>query len=132
MSFSPYQSNSESFKKLNPHLFPGYGGNPTAGSEPVREARPAVVEPDVRHEPVGEVPGAKARATRFSLRVTIYRQRLVDPENVVTKHVAGDCLQMCGLLRNDDAATIDLTVSQKKVSSPQEEGTLIQLIPIYE
>lgn len=62
----------------------------------------------------------------------MFRTRLVDPENIFTKTIGGDCLQMFGLLPNDDAKTIELETRQEKVASPEEEGTLIELTPIYE
>lgn len=120
---------SSSFRRLNPELF---DPDSTGRDQPVREVCPAVAEPDVCHEPVGPVPGAPSRPTKFLLSVTVCRVRLIDPENVSTKHIAGDCLQAAGAISQDDAATIELRVSQKKVKTKEEEGTLIELKPLYD
>jgi hypothetical protein len=123
-----WNSKSESFRKLNPQLF-----NPTAtgGDHDLREVCPAEPQPDVQHEPVGQVQGAPGRTTRFRLSVVIRRRQLVDPENVFTKSIAGDCLRYAGVLPEDDPRTIaSFEVKQEEVATAEEEGTLIHLAPM--
>jgi len=127
MNLDEFKNHNESFKRRNPAIF---DSNPSRGAEDFCEVPMPVVKPVVRDESVGPLPGEEICSKKFLLRVTLYRLRTIDPENVVTKHIAGDCLRYAGCLPDDDEKTIELQVRQKKVETTEEEGTLIELIPI--
>lgn len=98
------------YKKLNPHLFGGAAQSP-------------IVEPPVRHEPLGEAPREESHPVRIRVRVESFRGRLIDPDNLCPKYFI-DCLRYAGLIPNDTAADIVLEVSQKKSGDERTEITV--------
>lgn len=85
-------------------------------------------EQAVCHEPVAEAVRENADAARVSIRITSYRRRLLDPDNLCPKYFI-DCLRYAGLIKNDREQDIELTVRQSKVKTKQEERTEIDLGP---
>ena len=78
----------------------------------------------VRNEPLATTEGKESHAGRISVRVTSYRKRLIDPDNLCVKYFI-DCLRYAGILRDDTAACVALTVAQEKVK--ENERTEIEL-----
>jgi hypothetical protein len=78
---------------------------------------------------VGEEAREAGDATRFSVRVTSYRRRLIDPDNLCPKFFI-DCLRYCGAIPDDRAQDITLEVRQEKVKRKQDERTEIEVTPI--
>lgn len=113
---------SESFKRLNSHL---YGKQDNAGGQ----ASGAKPEQAVRHGPVVKAEGKEKNSACFSVRVTSYRSRLLDPDNLCPKYFI-DCLRYAGLIKDDRSQDIVLEVSQQKVATKEEEHTRIEIEPI--
>jgi hypothetical protein len=88
------------------------------------EAQSAVVEPIVRDEPLATPKGKAGDTGRVSVRVVSVRNRLIDPDNLCPKYFI-DCLRYAKLLRDDTAAEIELTTSQRKPEKGEAEQTLI-------
>jgi hypothetical protein len=61
---------------------------------------------------------------RRVLRITVYRSRLLDPDNVVPKYEI-DALRYAGIIADDSAAHVEVVTRQVKVGSKKEEGTEI-------
>jgi hypothetical protein len=66
--------------------------------------------------------------TRVLVRVTSYRCRLLDEDNLCEKY-ACDCCRYAGLIPGDSPAEAKIEVCQEKVGSKSEERTLIEIIP---
>jgi len=67
--------------------------------------------------------------TRVLVRVTSYRCRLLDEDNLCEKY-AVDCCRYAGLLPGDSAAEAKIEVCQEKVGSKAEERTVIEISPL--
>jgi Holliday junction resolvase RusA-like endonuclease len=80
----------------------------------------------VRDRPHGKVKGEKKDPVGYSVRVTSYRSRLCDPDNLLPKYFI-DALRYAGVLPDDRPEDIkEYSISQKKVSKT-EEKTLIEI-----
>lgn len=66
--------------------------------------------------------------TRYAVRITSFRSRLIDPDNLCGKFFT-DCLRYAGLIPDDTAAIMDYSIRQQKTSKDQER-TEITLTPI--
>jgi Holliday junction resolvase RusA-like endonuclease len=88
-----------------------------------------------KREPQGSIPqrfilnGALAaqkreetNSGRFSVRVESIRKRLIDPDNCVGKFFL-DCLRYSGILKDDTAADIEYTITQRKAKKGEQERT---------
>jgi hypothetical protein len=78
--------------------------------------------PDAKRVNRGKEAGSKRRVLRY----TIYRCKLLDPENVCTKFLT-DALRYCGAIPDDTIADIEVRYRQKKVENESQEKTLIEL-----
>jgi hypothetical protein len=69
--------------------------------------------------------------SRRLVRITSYRVRLLDPDNLAggAKYFL-DCCKYAQLIRDDRPQDITLEVRQEKVSNPEDERTEIAIIPI--
>jgi hypothetical protein len=77
----------------------------------------------VRNEPLGQSKGKKADSKRVHIRITVYRKRLIDPDNSCCKwHI--DCLRYAGLISDDREQDITIETRQEKA---KEEKTVIEL-----
>jgi hypothetical protein len=69
----------------------------------------------------------KGQGTRKCyVRVTSYRARLLDPDNLCVKYLI-DALRNTGILEDDTPDHIALTVAQKKVKDRSQEKTLLEI-----
>lgn len=91
--------------------------NPSSRPEP---------EPAVCNEPVAATQRKESDAKRILVRVTSFRRRLCDPDNLCPKYFI-DCLRYANLIPNDSDQDIQLTVGQKQVETKEEEKTLIEI-----
>lgn len=105
---------SQSFLRLNP---------------PVGAAPAALVECGPRPGPLGTAPAEEGDSGRVLVRVTSYRRRLLDEDNLCEKYVV-DCCRYAGLLHADTPAEAHIEVRQIKVKGKENEGTLIELNPL--
>jgi hypothetical protein len=80
---------------------------------------------------VAEAPREEGYSGRVVVRITSFRRRLLDPDNLFggSKYFT-DGLRYAGLLRGDAEAQIRLEVSQRKVKIKTEECTRIEIEPI--
>lgn len=99
----------------------GEKGNAAAGG-PELERRPAT--------PAVGAPKAKGRNTqRFLVRVTSFRRRLIDEDNLCEKYVV-DCCRYAGLLPGDGPGQTKITVGQQKVGSEEAECTVVEIFTL--
>ena len=89
-------------------------------------------EHTVRNEQVEKVGGKKGSnkggGPRHIVRIRSYRIKCVDVDNLYggCKHFI-DALRLCTVIPEDDPATIDLQVTQEKVSKHSEIKTEIEV-----
>lgn len=86
----------------------------------------SVSQRSIRHESVGKAEGEEKNSGRIPVRITSFRRRLLDPDNLSAKYFT-DCLRYAEMIPNDRPQDIDLTVSQVKVRSKLEEHTEIEI-----
>jgi len=96
----------------------------SAGGAPPR----AVVEQVVCNESVATATREAPNTGRFRVRITGYRRRLLDPDNLCAKYFV-DCLRYAGLIPNDREQDITLEVGQIKVAKKENERTEILITP---
>lgn len=84
-------------------------------------------EPSVQHKLLGESQGTAQGAARIVVRITSFRRRLLDPDNLCPKALV-DSLRYAGILSNDRPQDIELAVAQQKVAHRREERTEIELV----
>ncbi len=84
-----------------------------------RAASSAKPQPIVRHEPVAEATGKGINPARIHVRITSFRRRLIDPDNLCPKYFI-DCCRYCGWIPDDSAKEITLEVRQEKVGREYE------------
>lgn len=86
----------------------------------------------VCNEPVGEAAGKAEDAksvSRRTVRITSYRMRLLDPDNLAggCKYFL-DCCKYSQLISNDREQDIELQVRQQRVRCKNQERTEIHII----
>jgi hypothetical protein len=88
--------------------------------------RPVCDAPLEAQKGKGEDAGGVPERAKADVRITSFRRRLCDPDNLVGKYFL-DCCRYAGLLRDDTAAEIDYRITQVKVKTKEEERTEIQI-----
>lgn len=83
-------------------------------------------EPIVRNEPVAKEARKDEHAGRIRIRVTSFRVRFCDPDNLCAKYFI-DCLRYAQIIPNDREEDIELTVRQTKVALKSDERTEIEI-----
>lgn len=93
--------------------------------------RRPIAQQAVQNEPLGKVPGKDPLPARLQVRITSYRWKFVDPDNICggAKYLI-DCLKHCGAIQDDSPQHIELIVRQERAPAAHLQGTLIELIPI--
>lgn len=112
-----WPKSSESFIRAN--LGTPSPNNPCSPSQLERSARNGSL---AKSKVKGPVP------TRVLVRVTSYRCRLLDEDNLCEKY-AVDCCRYSGLIPGDGPKQAKIEVCQEEVGSKTEERTLIEIIP---
>lgn len=84
-----------------------------------RAASSAKPKPIVRDEPVAEAAREIRHSGQIHVRITSFRSRLLDPDNLCPKYFI-DCLRYSGLIPDDRAQDIALEVRQEKVKRTEE------------
>lgn len=87
------------------------------------------VERGFRDGPLAEKEAQDSHTGRFLVRVTSFRRRLLDQDNLCEKYHV-DCCRYAGLLPADSPDRAEIKVGQIKVKSKDEEKTLIEISPI--
>lgn len=83
-------------------------------------------QPIVRNEPVATEERERENTSRVHVRVTSFRVRLCDPDNLCPKYFI-DCLRYAGLIRDDRPQDITLEVKQERVANRKLIRTEIEL-----
>ena len=93
-------------------------------------ARSAAPDPQpeqaVCNRSYGPIPGKEGHTEgrRLSVKIVSYRRRLIDPDNLTVKYHV-DALKYLGIIPNDTAKDIEVSVRQEKVNEFQAECTEI-------
>lgn len=85
-----------------------------------------------RHAAASAVGKKKPQAgdsRRFLVRVTSFRRRLIDEDNLCEKYVV-DCCRHTGLLPGDGPAETKIEVCQVKAGKEETERTLIEIFAL--
>jgi hypothetical protein len=97
------------------------------------DSKPPCPEPKrpLCNDPVAEAPREESHYQRVIVRITSFRRKFLDPDNLIggSKYFT-DGLRYAGLISGDAEAQIRLEVSQQKVSSKAAECTRIEIIPL--
>jgi hypothetical protein len=83
----------------------------------------AVPECVVRDEPLAKGKGKKVSTGRVRVSIVSRRSRLIDPDNLVGKHLV-DLLRYAGAIEDDNSAQIEYFISQEKVAKGEEEAII--------
>ena len=93
----------------------------------VARQQSAIAQQPARHEPLATAQAETGDTSRCLVRVTSYRTRLLDEDNLVAKYHV-DALRYAGVLASDAPQHTHIECRQVKVSKGQPEGTLIEVI----
>lgn len=105
---------SESFIASNADLSMRYRGTPS------------IMESSPGSGALEQAQTKEHHSTRFLVRVTSFRRRLLDIDNLCEKfHV--DCCRYSGVIPGDDPGQTQIEVTQKKVTAKEREFTRIQV-----
>lgn len=86
----------------------------------------AIVEPDTRDGALAAKAHEGQAGTRFLVRVTSCRQRLIDEDNLCEKYIVDLC-RYAAIIPDDKAEQCKIEVCQKKVKTKPEEKTVIEI-----
>jgi hypothetical protein len=108
--------------------FPRISASCLAANSALPSAEPKQV---VRDGALAEKEREGGNSGRCLVRITSFRSRLLDPDNLVggAKYFV-DSMRYCGAIANDDPSSIVLEVRQEKVKTKAQEKTVIELIPL--
>ena len=87
------------------------------------------LEPDNGHGTLGALPVQRPAPTRFLVRVTSRRKRLLDEDNLCEKYHV-DCCRYAGLLPGDGPGQTRIEVRQEKVEPGAQEETVIEIFEV--
>ena len=96
--------------------------NPAFG-DPVRVSQP---ERNSGHGIHGAVPGAEKNPRRFRIRIIVFRNRLIDPDNSQFSKYWIDCLRYAGAIPDDTAAFVE-EVTNRQIFTAGPEKTMIEI-----
>lgn len=98
------------------------------GSAPDRLPSSPEPEQAVCHESVGPPPGKESHPGRCIVRITSFRRKLLDPDNLAggVKYFV-DALRYEKIIQNDRLEDIELHTSQVQVSHRRDERTEIEV-----
>lgn len=118
------RAEADELKLRKPHLFASesFLRANSAGGAPSR----AVAQQAVWHDALAETRREACYTRRIRIRITSFRRRLLDPDNLAAKYFI-DGLRYAGLIPDDREEDIALEVRQVKVKSKTSERTEIEL-----
>lgn len=91
----------------------------------------AIIESPAVHGPLAAQPGEAGNAGRSLVRITSYRIRLLDLDNLYGGcKFTVDSIRYSKLIRDDNPAAIELEVRQEKVAHKKDQKTIVEIIPI--
>lgn len=107
-------------------LFPNASASTQARNNTYHQPSGAEPEPAVCNGPLAEGQGEKRNTGKITVRITSFRTRLLDPDNLCPKYFI-DGLRYAGLIPDDRPQDINLEVAQEKVGARTEEKTVITI-----
>ena len=110
---------SDAFKRLNPSLYANDLPPQSTGENSIMErpARNAMGKPACAKEKAG---------CKFFVRVTSFRHRLLDEDNICEKYHVDLC-RYAGILPSDAPGQTRIVATQEKIRSDEEEYTLVEI-----
>jgi len=88
-----------------------------------------VVECPVGDGALGPRQGEGSDSKRLLVRVTSFRCRLLDEDNLAIKYHV-DCCRYAGIIPGDAPGQAKIEACQRKVKTKAEEGTLVEVLAI--
>ena len=98
-------------------------------TKPRHTRKTPILEPDLRDGALGEGETKGTDSARFLVRVTSFRVRLLDEDNLCEKYHV-DCCRYAGLLSGDDPSQAKIETGQQKVKRKDQEHVLIEITPL--
>ncbi len=95
---------------------------------PFSQIPAAIVERRARARPLATRKAKTRHSGRFLVRITSFRVRLIDEDNLCEKYFC-DCCRYAGILPEDSADVAKIEVAQVKVAHKADEKTVIQITP---
>lgn len=89
----------------------------------------AILERHLCDGPLAKSKTEDGHPRKFLVRVTSFRRRLLDEDNLCEKYHV-DCCRYAGLLRADDPSQARIITTQEKVRTKAEERTEVAIEPI--
>ena len=90
------------------------------------QTSPALLERSLGDGAMVSHEAQRGNPVRFLVRVTSFRRRLIDEDNLCEKYVV-DCCRYAGLLPGDAPQTTPIEVSQQKVTREEDERTEVTI-----
>jgi hypothetical protein len=119
----PIKFMTELPKRINiQQLFPNASKDFIARNSP----QTAVVESDIGTPSLGEKKAERPNSSRFLVRVTSFRKRLLDEDNLCEKYHVDLC-RYAGIISCDSPDKVKIEVGQKKIGSKEVEKTLVEV-----
>lgn len=112
--------NEQTFRQL----FPNSSKDVLAANRGLLDTIP---QPSLCDEPVATQGREDQNPTRCVVRITSFRCRPVDPDNLCPKFFV-DALRFAGAIHDDREKDITLEVSQRRVAKKSQECTTIEII----
>ena len=103
---------------------PGY----SLPADAPRRRKAPLVEPDLRDGALGAGETKGDNPARFLVRVTSFRVRLLDEDNLCEKYHV-DCCRYAGLIPGDAPGQTEIKTGQRKVKRKDQEHVLIEITP---
>ena len=110
---------SDSFRRINPQIYAKY---PTTESDGAN----AIMEQATQHDVAPKAQVKKRDRRKFLVRVTSFRYRLLDEDNICEKYHVDLC-RYAGCISGDSPAQTRIVTTQKKISKEEAQYTLIEI-----
>jgi len=104
-------------------------GQVIAQLHPKDSRQTPVLESDLRDGALGKGKAKEGHTGRVLVRVTSFRVRLLDEDNLCEKYHV-DCCRYAGLLSGDDPSQAKIETGQQKVKRKDQEHVLIEITPL--
>lgn len=113
-------------KDLFPHATPDFI---KANSHVEDPRKSPIVERNPRHATLEPPQPQRRDTTRFIVRVTAVRKRLIDVDNLCEKYHV-DALRYCGLLPSDAPERTQIETSQRKAEKNEAPHVILEIFEI--
>lgn len=114
-------------QRVNPtHILGLHSVRTYESNKPKRPRKTPLMEPDLRDGALGEGETQGGHSGRFLVRVTSFRVRLLDEDNLCEKYHV-DCCRYAGLIPGDAPGQAKIQTGQQKVKRKDQEHVLIEI-----